>query len=64
MVEKKDEITLIKLAVICQFINFEEINKFINNEASLFGCNIQLIFIHEKKIRTTIAVRSIAYNTN
>ena len=37
MVEKKDEIILKDLEVIYQFINFEVINKLINNVASIFG---------------------------
>ena len=64
MVENKDEIRLKDLETISQFINFEVINNFTNSEYSIFGCNIQQNFIHEKKIRTTIAVRTVTYITN
>lgn len=60
MDEKKDEITLKDLESVYQFINFEEINNDINTEISIFRDNIQKLYVHEKKIRATITVRSTA----
>jgi hypothetical protein len=50
--------------VICYFANFEATNHFINTVSLIFEDNIQDFFIHEKKIRTTIAIRTAAYFTN